>query len=435
MGPAVQTMWEVVEEHLARAGSAWLHWARAMVAANHTVAEVAGVWEERLVANLEGLAVAGEETVERVLRPALGTDDIDRIAAASLALLASPGGPKEMVAALQVAAPEARGAMARALGLARGAGLEEGLGALLEGSEPAMQAAALDALAIRGRVPGSLRRFVASPDPEVKAAALRAARHAGLAHRAAIEAAMQSAVPEVRDAALEAGISLGLRAPWLASRKLAEARSPGCGAALSILAMSGEAGDLERIESALAVPELRGAALWALGFSGWPRAVELCLPYLGDGQHARVAGEAISAITGLAIEKQLVRAEEAPPEEPIPFEEEDLEADLVPGPEAALPLPEPWEVESWWQGERGRFQPAVRYLGGEAVSPSVLLTALGNGSMRRRGPIALELAARSHGEYWVETRTWAREQMAAMAGLRLEARSGFCGGFGRRLQG
>jgi uncharacterized protein (TIGR02270 family) len=159
----------------------------------------------------------------------------------------------------------------------------------------------------------------------------------------------------------------------------------------------------------------------ALGFSGWPRAVELCLPHVASARHAGIAGDAISAITGLAIEKRFVREEEPPSEEPVPFEEEDLDADLVPGPERALPLPEPDAVESWWRGERDRFQQSLRYLGGRPVGLRAMLQALANGPMRRRYLVALELAARSQGVFWMETRAWAREQMSAMDRQRLDA--------------
>jgi uncharacterized protein (TIGR02270 family) len=427
-------MWEVVKAHLDVAQLAWFQWSRAVVAPNYTLAEVAHGPEERLLAQLMGLAAAGEDCVERLLVPALEYDT-DFIAAASLALLAAPGGVKVLLPALRAASVEERAVMARALGLARGRGLEDQLESLLGNDDPAVRAAALDALAIRGRTPVELRGLLANRAPEVQAAALRAARHAGLAHRGAIEAALQSPALEVRDAALEVGLSLGFRAAWLAARKLAESRQPGCEVALSLLALSGEPGDLQRIEAALAVRALRGAAIWALGFSGWPRAVELCLPCLADRRHARVAGEVISAITGLVIERQFVREEEPPPEEPIPFEEEDLDADLVPRAEAALPLPQLKEVEYWWQRERRRFQPTVRYLGGEPVGPKVLMGALANGPMRRKPLIALEMAARSHGAFWLETRTWAREQLAAISERRLEAPSGFNAGFERLLRG
>jgi uncharacterized protein (TIGR02270 family) len=411
-------LWKIVEKHLGVAQIAWFLWTRAVAAPNYTLAEVAHGPEERLFAQLSGLAAAGEETAERLLVPALRGDELgnepDRIAVASLALLVTRGGLDVLSPALRGAPIEERAPMARALGLARGPGLEDGIEALLADGDPAVQAAALDALAARGLAPAELRGLLASRDPGVLVAALGVARHAGVKHRNAIEAAVHSPVSEIRDAALEAGISLGLRVPWLVARELVEARQPGCGPALSLLAMSGEPSDLERMEAALAVPKLRGAAIWALGFSGWPRAVELCLPHLASARHARIAGEAISAITGLAIEKRFMREEEPPPEEPIPFEEEDLDADLVPGPERALPLPEPDAIERWWRGERYRFQESVRYLGGRPIGLRVMLQTLAKGPMRRRYLVALELAARSQGAFWIETRAWAREQMAAM---------------------
>ena len=51
-----------------------------------------------------------------------------------------------------------------------------------------------------------------------------------------------------------------------------------------------------------------------------------------SGSLGRLAGEAFCAITGLRMEGAYVAKEPPESEEPIPFEEEDLEADLVAGP-------------------------------------------------------------------------------------------------------
>jgi uncharacterized protein (TIGR02270 family) len=165
------------------------------------------------------------------------------------------------------------------------------------------------------------------------------------------------------------------------------------------------------------------------------RSAELCLAYLDDPVHGRLAGEAFSVITGLSIEGELERQEqEEDSGEPLPFEDDDLDADLRPGPDRELPLPRAEEVQRWW-GSVGRGLPSSgRLLGGRPFAVETLLELLSRGPMRRRRLAALELATRTRGECPVETRTWAREQERALAALRLTVRAQLLQPFSRLLQ-
>jgi hypothetical protein len=96
-------------------------------------------------------------------------------------------------------------------------------------------------------------------------------------------------------------------------------------------------------------------------------------------------------------------------EEFVPLEE-DLARDLRLKEEDALQPPNPEAVESWWAQARKSFEPAGRYLEGKRFGPEGLSRALRDMPMRRRSPLALELAIRSRGRCMVEVRTWARVQ-------------------------
>jgi len=137
-----------------------------------------------------------------------------------------------------------------------------------------------------------------------------------------------------------------------------------------------------------------------------------------DPRAARLAGEAFSAITGLRIEGMYLAEEPLEPDEPIPLAEDDLDADLVPRPEDALPLPDAFSIESWWQEARPRFDPNVRHLAGKPFSLETLRAAIDAGPMRRRTPLALDLEIRSQGAFRLETRRWAREQRCNLEPLR-----------------
>jgi uncharacterized protein (TIGR02270 family) len=131
------------------------------------------------------------------------------------------------------------------------------------------------------------------------------------------------------------------------------------------------------------------------------------------GGAARRAARGGSAITGLDLASAgLTEPRPAPREEDEPplFEDEDLDAALVPRAEERLPAPDAPGLIRWWNQNRGRFDPDVRYLGGRPTTLRLLVDALADGPMRRRRPVALELAVRTRGQLQIETRAFIAEQ-------------------------
>jgi uncharacterized protein (TIGR02270 family) len=151
----------------------------------------------------------------------------------------------------------------------------------------------------------------------------------------------------------------------------------------------------------------RHAALWALGFTGFAAAVEACLPLLDDPDEmtARLAGEAIGGITDLPVnDDPFVRAVVEPPADDgaeLPPLEEDLAADLDPGPAASLPLPDAVRIREWWGENRKRFDPQRRYVRGAPASPPAFAAALRESSLRRSGPLATEIVIRGSGRFQI----------------------------------
>jgi uncharacterized protein (TIGR02270 family) len=150
-----------------------------------------------------------------------------------------------------------------------------------------------------------------------------------------------------------------------------------------------------------------------------PRALAGAAPPQSEhGRTARLAAEAFSAITGLAIEGPFLRAEEPEPEEPPPFEEEDWEADLVEGPDAVLPLANASKVQRWWKERRTNFGAIGRHLRGQPNTIATLFEELERGPMRRRPAHALEVSIRSQGKVRIITSGWARSQALTLEALR-----------------
>jgi uncharacterized protein (TIGR02270 family) len=432
-------LWDVVEEHLDEAAFLSGQWEAALVSPDLTLASVADGPEERLLAHVDGLLTAGAAARERVLEPALVDDDRERVFAAALALLESPGRERSALVAerLARAAPPSIAPCLRALELAHRPGIERELLALAGGDAPRAAAPALEALAFRGvPVPPEILLALGAPraPPPLASAVIAAARWAGPKAIPLVERALGSPVVAVRDAAVETGLALGLRAAWTACRKVAQSMRPGSQRPLLALALGGDASDVETLARAAGVEELRPSALFALGFTGRVAAAEVSLTLMRDEKVARLAGEAFSAITGVAIAGELRAPEPAPTDEPVPLEQEDLDANLVPGPEAALPLPAADAVEGWWKRSGKGFDPRVRYLGGRPWDAAAVQAALAGGSMRRRHALGLDLAVRSGGTYALQTRGWAAHQLRHLAEHPLAPRSDFTSSYGRLLR-
>jgi uncharacterized protein (TIGR02270 family) len=154
-------------------------------------------------------------------------------------------------------------------------------------------------------------------------------------------------------------------------------------------------------------------------------AADACLEAMKDEELAKLAGEAFCAIVGLDLVKEgMILPEPPPPDEPVPYEEEDLDADLAAKPDDLLPRPDRSRLAIWWQGQRGRFAPDQRHVGGARADLAALQHLLEHGPTRRRHATAAELAVRSSGRYQVETRAFCpdqQRQMRTFTGLGREA--------------
>lgn len=416
-------MMDVFEEHLEEATWLWTQWERALVAPDYDLAETAEL-EARLLAHLGGLVEGGAPVAESLLRPELESEERARVCAVCFVLLAKAV-PDDLRALVRGAGPQQQAAVRRALELCGQERLDAVLSPLLAVEDAEVKATALEALVFRSDVQDSvLSSFLLSEDARVRIAALRGLRELPrLEPRNPLPQALSSAHPGIRDAAIELGLTLGAREAWDACRKAVEAGDKHAREPMVLWALGCEEAELGLLTALLRVPERRTEALWALGFSGRVSAAEACLEWMGekDTEVARLAGEAFCAISGLRLEGANVLLPEEAPEEPIPLEQEDLGADLVPRPEDDLPRPAAESVARWWHEARGRFTRGTRYLMGHPFNADVLLAALERGPMRRRHVMARELALRSRRTLSIPTRALTGRQRAALVRVKAEA--------------
>jgi uncharacterized protein (TIGR02270 family) len=163
-----------------------------------------------------------------------------------------------------------------------------------------------------------------------------------------------------------------------------------------------------QLQESLGADALRSAAAWALGFAGTRAAADACLDLVLQDLEAPLACEAFCSITGLDLEAGGLREPRQRPDEdaPVAFDDDDLDADLVPAADDDLPRADAARVARWWDQNRGRFSPEQRYLEGRPLDDAALIEALARGKMRRRHTLALAFAIRTRGRLQLNTRAW-----------------------------
>lgn len=416
---AREPLWDVVEESFDEAEFLWRSWESGLDGHGRNLRETWFWTEDRLQGALDGVRLGRLRIIEERLRPALSRNDGHgfTVAAHVLASLAQPG-REALEDALRGCETAQRQRLRRALELlaAPSQGCHEIDVWLRQQGELALKVAART---FRRQRSGDeeIASLLAAPEAESRLVAVQAARFLPLARASKlIEAGLQDADPHVREAAVEAGLVHGLPAAWRACRELVAKK--GSANAHHFLACLGGAEAESILVAALGDGDRSAHALAALGFLGTREAADVALEAMQAQSeiNLRLAAEAFCAVTGLDLQRTgLVVPEPALPDEPLPFELDDLSADLVPTPDALLPLPDVRGVAHWWQGHRERFEAGQRYIGGAPLAPRALHDALVGGPMRRRHVLAFELAARTAGACDVQTRAFHAFQKRQLA--------------------
>jgi uncharacterized protein (TIGR02270 family) len=425
--PASGVFWDIVEESLDEAEFLWRRREAALAAHDRTPADVEDRIEDRWLGAIEGLCAPSTAAVRRVLAPALQSEDPAVVTVAAFALLteATVEGITCFREAFLGGAGSRLASLRRALELVPASTFLAELAPAVRTAPDPVRAAFLDACFFRGlSLEPQLGELLACADPELQRAAARMLGVVSPADRARwLPRALELNDSPAREAAVIAGLIAGTRAAWTACRALATADLHPSAAMLVPLAMSGARRDHDQVVGALARPQRQRGALWALGFGGWRSGADACVEMLAQDRHALLAAEALVAITGLDLcgAGLAAAAPSSTPTGPsgqgagdndnIPaFEDEDLDAELVPTAEDNLPAPDVPGVIRWWNRNRARFDPDTRYLGGRATGIGVVVDALAHGPMRRRPMLAFELAVRTQGRFQLQTGGLLRDQ-------------------------
>lgn len=367
--------------------------------------------DERIAAHLDGIAVAGAEGRRRCLA-ALESPTPGAVFVATVLAIDSGDAPAlQRLLSLGAALEPVRGGLASAFGWVAPMSLKGIVRSLLEADEPLWRALGITASAMHRADLGAdlLQGLIEGPGDALPAtAALRAAvalGHGELGPACAARMRRAETAQLQGDAAL-AAVLLGQRGDALqALRTLAESAEqpppdPQQPAAQQAqrrqqaatrlwlrLAGPDETAQTLGVLGSLDAGGARRRLICAFGDAGDPQAIPWLIEQMRDDAHARIAGEAFSAITGVDLAQ--LDLDRQPPQSNAPLPEDDPEDENVSLDEdQGLSWPDADRVAGWWSQHGGRLHPGARYFMGEPPTPAHCLKVLGDGGQRQRAAAA-----------------------------------------------
>jgi uncharacterized protein (TIGR02270 family) len=409
---------DLVDESLDEAAFLWQRWETDLSSPTRNLGEVWSWTEDRLLGAIDGVRAAGSANPDAAVTGLQAEDKYRVIASTATLGLSEDAGVAEVLAsAVGAADDEKLPLMLRALEVVGSGAALRAVAKSLRARGAMAELCRLKAFR-RADVTDEVAAAMASKDAGVEAAALRAVAYApGQDFDTLIAHHLTHSDPNVRLAAIESGMRRAMPDAWTAARKGADQRTAAAAPYLKWMALFGKADEHELVYMALRVPALQMPAVWALGHLGTERAVDTCLLGMAHEMTARACGEVYCWITGADLVRDGLEKREEPAEPPE-FEDEDLDANLVPGPEGYWPVPDPDKIRAHWAARRQTFAPEVRHIHGAPASPDRVSAMIESGPMLRRPDLVFELGVRTRGKYDVETRALTARQRQMMAASR-----------------
>jgi uncharacterized protein (TIGR02270 family) len=396
----------IVSQHAEEAAFLWLLRNGAVHEPHYSLEDLAEL-DDRVEAHLDGLRVAGESGWSLCRNNLEFKEPGEVFAAGVLALESKDIDKLEAVYTVVEQAPETASAMISALGWVKSDYLGGKVSGLLASKEPLWRRIGLAACAIHRVDPG--KNLIMGLEDESAEVRARAARAAGELGRADIKTRLLSALTdeneEVRLWSAWSAVLLGDRgsAVRYLSDLLLDA-GKGLGVGLNVLIRS-----LDLAKSRLLLgevvrnPDTLRLAILGVGSTGDAEYIPWLIKQMEDPQHARVAGEAFTTITGVDIAYDDLEGEWPDGFEAGPSEDPN-DDNVAMDEDEDLPWPDVKLITGWWRGQGQKFQSGQRCLLGKPVDPEHCQWILVNGKQRQREAAALEIALMQPNTPLFETR-------------------------------
>ncbi|MGB5598314.1 MAG: TIGR02270 family protein [Thiothrix litoralis] len=385
----------IIDQHAEEAAFLWLLRNNAVSEAHYNLEHLQRL-EERIEAHLDGLRVAGTEGWQRCLEnlqqhPESG----EMFAATTLAFESDDTARLQTLYTLAEANPDTERGLISALGWVEPQHLQGKVSGMLSAPSPFWRRIGIAACAIHRVNPGKhLEAALHDPDPALCCRALKACGELGRNDlRDLIARHLPATDPNLRYWSAWALTLLGNRseAPAVLQTYLMH---PGQYAepAARLVFRTTTPQDAQHLLSALIKQHhnLR-LAIQSAGITGDSRYIPWLIQQMSIPEHARVAGEAFSLITGIDLAYDDLETDQpanfhAGPTESPADDNTALDSD------ENLPWPDPALIQHWWQQHQHAFPGGQRYLMGKPVTAEHCQTILNSGMQRQRHAAALELA-------------------------------------------
>ena len=368
-------------------------------------------------AHLDGLRIAGDAGWEIVVDELAWEEPGEMFTAAALAFASGADDRIEQVLAVAEKDVElARGAVS-AFGWLDAEQAGPVIQTLLQSDSVARRRIGIAGAAVRGDdpdrwVPGVLATALGEDDLAMRSRALIAigelGRHDLPTH---LNSGLSDDDPGIRFAAAWSGAIVGEGAAGQTLQALADEEGGAYAepAAMMAARVIPPAQAAAWVRS-LADPRIRMKAAGALGD---PAIAEDIVALFSDDDHSRVAGEALSMMTGVDLAYDDL--ERDPPEgfEAGPTESPD-DTDVALDDDEDLPFADPALLSAWWSEHAGAYSPGTRYLMGQPMGGAALQDVLVKGYQRQRLAAAVELAIRQPGQPIFNARSRGDWQRAAL---------------------
>lgn len=353
---------DILEEFFEELDFLWMQRESVIFAHDWTLRDLAEL-EDRAEAHLDGLRLSGDDGIA-LARPHLCGDEQGAATAATFVLMEAgrPDFDAEVVTAFETAEPAARVGIGIGLRHVDVARLAAEFRRLATDADLLTRSIAVDVLAFHrlGPPPPKLSQLFSADDPEIRARAYAAAgRFGGPWGPDELQSALDQPHVGIRWAAIHTSARLGM--PGLADylRRAVQRTDVTAPEAVEFLGVLGEPKDLQLFAGLMRRPELRGAALAALGASGRVDAVPMVLEAMMHPDTVVFAGRAFTRITG-------AHGIDAEKSEPVVGIEHEEERDLID--DEAVDVVKATE---WWNGAQGRFTGEVRWQHGFRVDTPI----------------------------------------------------------------
>jgi uncharacterized protein (TIGR02270 family) len=327
--------------------------------------------DDRLVAHLDGLAVAGEFGWQACLM-AVENPAVGEVFAATVRAIEdrnSTGLDKLLV--LAEAVPELQVGLLSAFGWVSASLLQGTIKSLLDSPNPFRRWVGIAACAMHSVDPGSvLDQAITDADAQLRARGLRVAGECG---RRELLGACVSALADndaaCRFWAARSAALLGERDKAIGVLKdLALQPGPGRPRALRLVLKLVDVAQATELLKALAQdPSNIRLLIQGAGTAGDPHYVPWLIKQMEYLKLSRLAGESFSLITGLDL--AYLDLDRKPPENFESGPNDDPDDDNVAmDDDDGLPWPDPVKIQAWWDLNKPRFTEGVRYFMGEPVT-------------------------------------------------------------------